>query len=456
MATGRNNVRKFRRRPTLNIGILIFGVIFLYMVISLIIFATSKKTTIYEVTDSSLAIDNVYTGFAVRDEKVVTADYSGFINYFLKDEHKAGLDAMICTIDETGSISEKISNSADNSLSGENISQIREQLRDLTINYSNNDFSMVYATADKINSGIFEYQADDIVSNIDAYVTDADNLNFFHKIYPETSGIVVYSVDGYENYSGDMVSQEVFNTDNYESKNLMTESIINRGDAMYKLIYDDKWAVYIPLNASDAAKMANESLVEVYFPDNKIKCDADFSIVTNGDSTFGRIGLNKYVSNFANQRYIKLEMTQKTVRGLKIPVTSAFRRNAYTIPREFVADNGIIITQSFDTKGNIIIDSIEPNVYYADENNYYISVNDIPSGTIIKKADSDETYVVGIIQELDGVFCVNRGYAVFKAIEIIDSNDEYYIVKKGTDFGLTTYDHIVLDHSTVKESEIVD
>ena len=292
MATGRNNVRKFRRRPTLNIGILIFGVIFLYMVISLIIFATSKKTTIYEVTDSSLAIDNVYTGFAVRDEKVVTADYSGFINYFLKDEHKAGLDAMICTIDETGSISEKISNSADNSLSGENISQIREQLRDLTINYSNSNFSMVYATADKINSGISEYQADDIVSNIDAYVTDADNLNFFHKIYPEMSGIVVYSVDGYENYSGDMVSQEVFNTDNYESKNLMTESIINRGDAMYKLIYDDKWAVYIPLNASDAAKMANESLVEVYFPDNKIKCDADFSIVTNGDSTFGRIGLN--------------------------------------------------------------------------------------------------------------------------------------------------------------------
>lgn len=456
MAERRDNVRKFRRRPTLNVGILIVGVIFLYMVISVIIFATTKRTTVYEVTDGSLALDNMYTGFAVRNEKVVTSDYSGFINYFLKDGHKAGMDTIICTIDETGNIAEKISSSDEGSLSSENITQIRNSLKELTMNYSNDNFNQVYSVADKINSGIFEYQAGNITSNLDSYVSSSDNLDFFHKIYPESSGIAVYSVDGYENYNGNMVNPDVFNTENYELKNLLSESLINRGDAMYKIISDDDWDIYVQLDAKDAEQMENEHQVGIFFPDQNIRCDARFSIINNGDHFFGKISMNKYMTDFAGQRYIKFEMTQKSAKGLKIPVSSVFRRNAYTIPRDFVAENGVIITQSYDTQGNIVIDSVEPTVYYADQENYYVSVNDFPSGTMIKKADSDETYIVGIIKELDGVFCVNKGYAVFRAIEILEQNDEYCIVRKGTDFGLATYDHIVLDHSAIKDSDIID
>ena len=83
-------------------------------------------------------------------------------------------------------------------------------------------------------------------------------------------------------------------------------------------------------------------------------------------------------------------------------------------------------------------------------------MNEIQSGPIITIADSQEIFTVGIIQELDGVYCVNRGYAVFKAVSIIDKNDEYCIIEKGTDYGLATYDHIVLNHKTVKESELIE
>ena len=86
---GYSNVRKFRRRPTLNVGVCIFAVIFIYMLISVIIYAASKKTIIYEVVDGSLASEDTYQGFIVRDETVIKSDYSGSVNYFLKSGHKA-------------------------------------------------------------------------------------------------------------------------------------------------------------------------------------------------------------------------------------------------------------------------------------------------------------------------------------------------------------------------------
>ena len=66
-----------------------------------------------------------------------------------------------------------------------------------------------------------------------------------------------------------------------------------------------------------------------------------------------------------------------------------------------------------------------------------------------------ETYDLSKIVELQGVFNINKGYAVFKRIEILCENDEYYIIDTGTSNGLYNYDHIVLVGSSVKENEIV-
>ena len=81
MSSKKNNVVKFSRKPDINIGLIIFIVIFIYIVISVIIFAFSKKTTIYEVNEGSLAHDNTYTGFIIRNEQLVKSTHSGNVNY---------------------------------------------------------------------------------------------------------------------------------------------------------------------------------------------------------------------------------------------------------------------------------------------------------------------------------------------------------------------------------------
>lgn len=44
---------------------------------------------------------------------------------------------------------------------------------------------------------------------------------------------------------------------------------------------------------------------------------------------------------------------------------------------------------------------------------------------------------------------------MFKRIEKLSGNGEYFTIAKGTDYGLSVYDHIVLDASMVNEGMII-
>ena len=57
--------------------------------------------------------------------------------------------------------------------------------------------------------------------------------------------------------------------------------------------------------------------------------------------------------------------------------------------------------------------------------------------------------------KLDGVYNCNQGFCEFRRIEKLYSNDEYSIVSKDTKYGLSTYDHIILNPSIISEDEII-
>ncbi len=57
---------------------------------------------------------------------------------------------------------------------------------------------------------------------------------------------------------------------------------------------------------------------------------------------------------------------------------------------------------------------------------------------------------MGQTGSLQGVYNINKGYSVFRQIEILAENNEFYIVQKGTRYGLNVYDHIILDADAVE------
>ena len=59
-----------------------------------------------------------------------------------------------------------------------------------------------------------------------------------------------------------------------------------------------------------------------------------------------------------------------------------------------------------------------------------------------------------MISSLIGVYNINKGYAVFKQINIIYENEEYAIIETKTSYGISLYDHIALDASEIKENQL--
>ena len=78
---------RYRAPINLNAGIVIFGIIFLYIIINLILYVTTNRVTYYEVTSGVLADDSerTFRALAVRSEDVSYADNSGYINFYSRE-----------------------------------------------------------------------------------------------------------------------------------------------------------------------------------------------------------------------------------------------------------------------------------------------------------------------------------------------------------------------------------
>lgn len=59
------------------------------------------------------------------------------------------------------------------------------------------------------------------------------------------------------------------------------------------------------------------------------------------------------------------------------------------------------------------------------------------------------------VETLYGVYNINKGYAVFREVTVIDANEEYCIVESNNLYGLAAYDYIVLNADEVTEDQIV-
>ena len=101
-------IKKYRKPLNLNIGIIIFAAIFIYACFYIGTYFKTNHIRPYEVREGSLTSNNLYTGIAVREENVVYADATGYINYYVKEGGRAANGDLVYSIDETGKLNEYI------------------------------------------------------------------------------------------------------------------------------------------------------------------------------------------------------------------------------------------------------------------------------------------------------------------------------------------------------------
>ena len=75
------NVIKYRKPLNINIGVIIFVIIFIYLLFNVYMYFTKTHISPYEVEYGTMAANNIYKGIVLRDETVYRSEYKGAVNY---------------------------------------------------------------------------------------------------------------------------------------------------------------------------------------------------------------------------------------------------------------------------------------------------------------------------------------------------------------------------------------
>lgn len=452
----------YKKYPFLNIGTILFGVLFIYMVICLFMYLNSKHVTAYEVTAGALAGNYRYTALALKSETIVKADQSGTVSYYAREGGKVGKGNTVCAIDETGKMASVAANAKKELTDGadqEMLSKIRSDMSSFSANYDPMSYQSVYNFKADVESSILELTNEKALSSLEDGQGNVSGMVDL-CIAPQ-EGIIVYSTDGYENLQAENVSNAHFDQKTYEKTNLRLNKSVSNGSDLYKLLTDENWSLVFPLDQKMAAEFSDRESVRFRFLKDGTTFTGDFSILNNKDGTFGKIDMNNSLIRYSSDRFLEIELVLSRKTGLKIPNSAIAQKVFYKIPKEYAIYEEKnpkeirVIKQTSTNDDSDSVKYITTTVYKEEEKYFLVDSAQVSAGDVILMEGASKSYTIGENEALEGVYNINKGYAVFREITVVDENEEYCIVEEGATFGLSQYDHIALDASTVNDQDIV-
>ena len=464
MAKKKNQkIRKLHKPLNINVGVIIFGIIFVYLAFSVTAYLSKEKIQFYEVVQGGIVSDRSYTGLILRQEQVKNSAGAGYINLYLREGKRASVGARIYSLDETGGLKALMDEiqTEEQPISKENIRDLRKQMDSFVISFQDSDFSTVYDYRYDLENSVMEYASFGTVEQLDQMAAEA-GVNF-QQITSDVSGVVSYGIDSYEGLTPSDVEEALFDRSGYSKTIRQSGQMIDSGVPVYKIVTSEDWSIVFLLSEEDQEHFSDRSALTIHFLTDSFTTTANYSTITGTDGkTYVKLDFSKYMEQFIGDRFVEFEIVEDQTRGLKIPISAVTEKDFYLVPMEYMTPGGDSSDQGFykevySEEGTSVV-FVPADIYYSDETYYYVDAgegSELKSGDYIVKPQSTDRFQLSQTASLKGVYNINRGYAVFKQIEILDSNEEYYTVKEGTSYGLSVYDHIVLNASMVQEGQIL-
>lgn len=448
------SINQYKNKRELNIGIIIFALIFIYLIITVVMYATRDKISIYEVREGSILRDTSYTGLILREEELVNSESSGYINYFQGTQNKVKTGMNICAVSPSELTLTTNEEETAQALSKEEESQLLLQTQNFSENFDPQKFSAVYNLKSEIGDRLQSAADQTRTAQLNTLVSESGGTI---RVYSSSrDGILVRTYDGYEDVSLDSFTEEHFDRSQYKSTNMEDNMEIQSGEPMYKLITSESWSAVIPLDDAVAKEMAETTSVKVRIDQDSETMWADFSILKKDKKFYGCLSFNESMVRYADERYLNIDLILEDESGLKIPKTSVTQKECYAVPQDYLTTSGDSSDIGVMVQDNDSGKFQQVQVYTVKEDGTaYLNPSDIRQGSILVKPESSETMSLTGTTEIQGVYCVNQGYAVFKPVTILCESDDYYIVQAGNSYELTNYDRIVQDGGSVKEDEVV-
>lgn len=446
----------------INIGTVIFAVILVYIVFCVFTYFTSRHVVWYEVQAGSLSTNNIYEAVAIRDETVVNAVDAGYINYFAREGARVAVGDLVYTVDESGKLADYIGTNAtgENSLSPTDLSELKSEIVGFTNSFDRRNFSTVYDFKYDMEGTVVKLSNYSILESIDS-LQSSELAGLIKQCMASSAGIVVYSIDGYEELTLEQMTKEVFDKTNYEKSQLLGNDLIAAGDPVYKISSNEDWSLVIQTDAKRAEELLEAEYVRVRFLKNQeISWGKVESFTNESGDTFVQLTFTNSMITFANDRFVDIELILEDENGLKIPNSSIVEKEFFIVPKAYVTKGGNsgangVLRETYTEEGEATTEFVEATIYNETDEEYYLDNASLQIGEYIVMPESTEKYALSKRGSLIGVYNINKGYADFKQINILYNNDEYSIVESNTAYGLNVYDYIVLDATTVSEDELI-
>lgn len=454
----KGNIRKYKKPLNINIGMIIFGIIFIYIIICVFMYATSNHINGYEVSMGTLSVSNVYKGVAIRQEEIVNSKYSGYVNYYAREGEKVATGNLVYTVDESGKLADMLGSGGaqgENSLTDENLLELKTDIISFVNTYNPHDFAQVYDFKYSIQGAVMKLSNVNALKNINSVSGNMVNLGTSAK-----PGVVIYNIDQLESLTTSQVTAETYNMEKYAKQQLISDDLVESGEPVYKLALAEEWSLVISVDEEKVQALTEDPYVKVKFLKNQQESWATASIHHNEDGYYAQLDFNNSMSTFCRDRFVDIELMTNEQIGLKIPNSSIVETEFYLIPTEYITKGGDsrtdgVMKESYGEEGSVSTQFVPLVIYSSTEDEYYVDDASLRIGDYILKPDSTEKYAISKRGKLTGVYNINKGYADFKEINILYQNDEYSIVESNTKYGLSTYDYIVLDASAVDEDDFV-
>ena len=459
MADRRNTkVTKYPRNlNNINIGMVFFAVMAIYIIISVITYFRRDHMVGYQVMEGSLSTNNIYDAIAIRTENIVESDTAGYVNYFATEGGRVAVGNLVYTVDESGQLLEylKSQGSEEVSLSDDDLVELRTQIVNFESSFDPHDFHTVYDFKVSLDGTVQKLSNNSILSNIQSLNEGSGTLKSINYRYAQNTGIVIYSIDGYENLTLNQMTADMYDNTTYEKNQLINNTLVKAGDPVYKLCTNEEWSVVIKENDPEKVQtLLDLEYVKVRFIKNQNESWGKVSSFTNADGdTFVAFTFTNSMITFCRDRFLNIELITEDETGLKIPNSSIVNRTFYLVPHDYVIKNNDnstgVLRVKYDEQGNETSEFVNVTIYNEDETQYYLGTDVLRAGDTLIKTDSNQRFTVSKTDSLIGVYNINKGYADFRQIRILYQNDEYSIVRSNTTYGLNVFDYIILDSSTI-------
>ena len=446
-------------RRTLNIGVIIFVTIMLYVLIGLVRYLASDHISGYEVRTGSLSTNKVYRGIALRSETIVDSPYSGYVNFFSRETDRIGAGKLACTIDESGTVSDRLGAQAagESVFSEQDYSQMESDIINFTSEFDPTNFSLVYDFRNSYSSTVQSITSNSILADI----TSIGEGGAIHYCNTPTSGYIVYAIDQYEDKSFNTLTLADFDTSSYRKSQVSNNSLVAAGDPVYKLSTDEHWSIAIQVDSDETAQeLEDMQVVRVRFLKNQLESNATITRRVDADGqNYVNLSFTNSMVTFCTDRFIDIELITSAQKGLKLPLSSLVDGNFFLVPKDYVtvgsgARQGVL-RRAMDKDGNLTTEFVAITPHSLKNDQYYVDMTVLGQGDVLIMPNSEQTYQIGPTAQLTGVYNINEGYADFREVTIQAQNDEYAIVQPNNTYALREFDFIALDAASVTPGEFI-